>query len=139
MVVFLCSILPKTPERPDCFNLNEELLSVAADVCRCGGHRRCHHSSEYIARSEERGARSRTRRLSVDISPFQLPTDRFYIRFYLIAMLFILFDIEVVFLFPWAVVFKTLSWSGFWSILIFIFVLGAGYVYAWRKGAFQWE
>jgi NADH-quinone oxidoreductase subunit A len=71
--------------------------------------------------------------------PFQLPTDRFYIRFYLIAMLFILFDIEVVFLFPWAVVFKTLSWSGFWSILIFIFVLGAGYVYAWRKGAFQWE
>ena len=71
--------------------------------------------------------------------PFQLPADRFYIRFYLIAMLFILFDIEVVFLFPWAVVFKTLSWSGFWSILIFIFVLGAGYVYAWRKGAFQWE
>jgi NADH-quinone oxidoreductase subunit A len=62
-----------------------------------------------------------------------------YIRFYLIAMLFILFDIEVVFLFPWAVVFKTLSWSGFWSILIFIVVLGAGYVYAWRKGAFQWE
>ena len=71
--------------------------------------------------------------------PFQLPTDRFYIRFYLIAMLFILFDIEVVFLFPWAVVFKTLGWPGFWSILIFILVLGAGYVYAWRKGAFQWE
>jgi NADH-quinone oxidoreductase subunit A len=71
--------------------------------------------------------------------PFQLPTDRFYIRFYLIAMLFILFDIEVVFLFPWAVVFKSLSWSGFWSMLIFILVLGAGYVYAWRKGAFQWE
>ena len=72
------------------------------------------------------------------VQPFQLPTDRFYIRFYLIAMLFILFDIEVVFLFPWAVVFKTLGWSGFWSILIFISVLGAGYVYAWRKGAFQW-
>ncbi len=71
--------------------------------------------------------------------PFQLPTDRFFIRFYLIAMLFILFDIEVVFLFPWAVVFKTLGWHGFVSILIFILVLGAGYVYAWRKGAFQWE
>jgi NADH-quinone oxidoreductase subunit A len=71
--------------------------------------------------------------------PFQLPTDRFYIRFYLIAMLFILFDIEVVFLFPWAVVFKSLGLPGFVSILIFILVLGVGYVYAWRKGAFQWE
>jgi NADH-quinone oxidoreductase subunit A len=71
--------------------------------------------------------------------PFQLPTERFFIRFYLIAMLFILFDIEVVFLFPWAVVFKSLGWAGFVSILIFILVLGAGYVYAWRKGAFQWE
>lgn len=71
--------------------------------------------------------------------PFQLPTDRFYVRFYLIAILFILFDIEVVFLFPWAVVFKSLGLAGFVSILIFILVLGAGYVYAWRKGAFQWE
>ncbi len=71
--------------------------------------------------------------------PFQLPTDRFFIRFYLIAMLFILFDIEVVFLFPWAVVFKTLGWGGFGSIVVFILVLGAGYIYAWRKGAFQWE
>src|SRR5262245_57691171 len=72
-------------------------------------------------------------------APFQLPTDRFYIRFYLIAMLFILFDIEVVFLFPWAVVFKSLGMAGFVSILIFILVLGAGYVYAWKKGAFEWE
>jgi NADH-quinone oxidoreductase subunit A len=71
--------------------------------------------------------------------PFQLPTDRFYVRFYLIAMLFILFDIEVVFLFPWAVVFKSLGLAGFVSIFIFIAVLGAGYVYAWRKGAFEWE
>ena len=71
--------------------------------------------------------------------PFQLPTERFFVRFYLIAMLFILFDIEVVFLFPWAVVFKSLGWPGFISIFIFILVLGAGYVYAWRKGAFQWE
>jgi NADH-quinone oxidoreductase subunit A len=73
------------------------------------------------------------------VQPFQLPPDRFFVRFYLIAMLFILFDIEVVFLFPWAVVFQSLGWAGFVSILIFILVLGAGYVYAWRKGAFQWE
>jgi NADH-quinone oxidoreductase subunit A len=72
-------------------------------------------------------------------TPFQLPTDRFTIRFYLIAMLFILFDIEIVFLFPWAVVFKTLKTQGLVSILVFIGVLGAGYVYAWKKGALEWE
>ncbi len=71
--------------------------------------------------------------------PFQLPTDRFFIRFYLVAMLFILFDLEVVFLFPWAVVFKTLGFAGFVSVLIFLVVLGAGYVYAWKKGALEWE
>ena len=71
--------------------------------------------------------------------PFQLPTDRFFIRFYLIAMLFILFDIEVIFLYPWAVVFKSLGTRGFMGIVIFILVLGAGYLYAWRKDAFQWE
>src|SRR5262245_43326109 len=71
--------------------------------------------------------------------PFQLPTDQFHVRFYLIAMLFILFDIEIVFLFPWAVVFRTLEFSGFVSMLIFVLILGAGYVYAWKKGAFEWE
>jgi NADH-quinone oxidoreductase subunit A len=71
--------------------------------------------------------------------PFQLPTERFYVRFYLIAMLFILFDIEVVFLFPWAVVFRSLYFSGFVSVFIFIAILGAGYIYAWKKGAFEWE
>lgn len=88
----------------------------------------------------------RVRRSRTDLTPyecgmppFESAEKRFSVKFYIVAMLFILFDIEVVFLFPWAVVFKTLSWSGFWSILIFIFVLGAGYVYAWRKGAFQWE
>ena len=71
--------------------------------------------------------------------PFQLPTDRFHVRFYLIAMLFVLFDIEIIFLFPWAVVFRTLQLSGFISMLIFVLILGAGYVYAWKKGAFEWE
>jgi NADH-quinone oxidoreductase subunit A len=71
--------------------------------------------------------------------PFQLPTNRFHVRFYLIAMLFILFDIEIVFLFPWAVVFRTLQLSGFVSMLIFVLILGAGYFYAWKKGAFEWE
>src|SRR5881296_3081005 len=60
--------------------------------------------------------------------PFQLPTNRFYVRFYLIAMLFILFDIEVVFLFPWAVVFRTLQLSKLINMLVFVFVLKTGYV-----------
>ena len=72
-------------------------------------------------------------------TPFHLPTDRFTIRFYLIAMLFILFDIEVVFLFPWSVVFRSLGVTGFVSIMIFLGVLGAGYLYAWKKGALEWE
>jgi hypothetical protein len=55
MVVFLCRILPQTPERTDRFNLDEELLSVAADVCRRGGHRRRHRFPEFAARSEEKG------------------------------------------------------------------------------------
>jgi NADH-quinone oxidoreductase subunit A len=73
------------------------------------------------------------------VKPFQLPVDRFSIRFYLIAMLFILFDIEIVFLFPWAVVFKSLGGSSLAAVFIFIAILGAGYLYAWKKGALEWE
>jgi len=75
--------------------------------------------------------------------PFQLPTDRFYIRFYLIAMLFILFDIEVVFLYPWAVNFKSmLATHGstiFWSMAGFLTIITVGYVYAIKKGVLDWK
>ncbi len=71
--------------------------------------------------------------------PIQLPVDRFAIRFYLLAMLFILFDIEIVFLFPWAVVFRSLGGYSLASVLIFILILGVGYIYAWKKGALEWE
>nr|BAL52556.1 NADH dehydrogenase I subunit A [uncultured Chloroflexota bacterium]BAL56865.1 NADH dehydrogenase I subunit A [uncultured Chloroflexota bacterium] len=66
-------------------------------------------------------------------------TRRMPVRFYLIAMLFILFDIEVVFLLPWAVVFRQLGLFGLVEMLIFIAILLVGYFYAWKKGALEWE
>jgi NADH-quinone oxidoreductase subunit A len=64
---------------------------------------------------------------------------KFDIRFYLIAILFIIFDLEVAFLFPWAVAFGGLGWYGFWSMMIFLGVLTIGFVYEWRKGALEWD
>lgn len=64
---------------------------------------------------------------------------RFDVRFYLVAILFIIFDLEVAFLFPWAVAFKTLGWYGFWSMMVFLAVLTIGFVYEWRKGALEWD
>jgi NADH-quinone oxidoreductase subunit A len=61
------------------------------------------------------------------------------VRFYLIAVLFILFDIEVVFFLPWAVVFRTLGWFGLVEMAVFIVLLLVGYFYAWKKGALEWE
>jgi NADH-quinone oxidoreductase subunit A len=66
-------------------------------------------------------------------------TRRMPIRFYLIAVLFILFDIEVVFFLPWAVVFRQLGLFGLVEMLVFIVILLVGYVYAWKKGALEWE
>jgi NADH-quinone oxidoreductase subunit A len=66
-------------------------------------------------------------------------TRRMPVRFYLVAVLFILFDIEIVFFLPWAVVFKKLGLFGLVEMLIFILILLVGYVYAWKKGALEWE
>ena len=65
--------------------------------------------------------------------------DRFSIKFYVIAMLFILFDIEVVFLYPWAVMFKRLGIFGFIEMGVFISILIVGFIYVWKKGALEWE
>lgn len=64
--------------------------------------------------------------------------ERFSISFYLVGMLFILFDVEIVFLYPWAVVYKDLHWAGFLEMFLYITVLLAGYVYIWKKGALDW-
>jgi len=64
---------------------------------------------------------------------------RFDVRFYLVSILFIIFDLEVAFLFPWAVAFKDVGWFGFWSMMIFLVVLTVGFVYEWKKGALEWD
>ncbi len=73
------------------------------------------------------------------INPFGEGTRRMPIRFYLIAVLFILFDIEVVFFLPWAVTFRQLGLFGLIEMVIFIAILLVGYFYAWKKGALEWE
>ncbi len=64
---------------------------------------------------------------------------QFDVRFYLVAILFIIFDLEVAFLFPWAVALGDIGVFGFWSMMIFLLVLTVGFVYEWRKGALEWE
>jgi NADH-quinone oxidoreductase subunit A len=64
---------------------------------------------------------------------------KFDVRFYLVAILFIIFDLEVAFLFPWVVVFKSVGWFGFWSVMVFLGVLTIGFIYEWKKGALEWD
>jgi NADH-quinone oxidoreductase subunit A len=64
---------------------------------------------------------------------------KFDVRFYLVAILFIIFDLEVAFLFPWAVVSAKIGWYGFWSVMVFLAVLTVGFTYEWKKGALEWE
>ncbi len=64
---------------------------------------------------------------------------KFDVRFYLVAILFIIFDLEVAFLFPWAAAFKDIGAFGFWSMMVFLAVLTVGFVYEWKKGALEWE
>lgn len=73
------------------------------------------------------------------MEPVRTARERFSVKFYMVAVLFILFDIEVVFLYPWAVSFRELGLQGFITMFIFIFVLLVGYVYVWRKGALEWD
>ena len=64
---------------------------------------------------------------------------RFDVRFYLVAILFIIFDLEVAFLFPWAITLGKIGLFGFWSMMIFLLILTIGFIYEWKKGALEWE
>ena len=64
---------------------------------------------------------------------------KFDVRFYLVSILFIIFDLEIAFLFPWAVAFKDISMIAFWSMIVFLSVLTVGFAYEWKKGALEWE
>ena len=70
---------------------------------------------------------------------FEDSRAQFDVRFYLVAILFIIFDLEVAFLFPWAVAFKDIGMLGFWSMMVFLGVLTIGFIYEWKKGALEWE
>jgi len=70
---------------------------------------------------------------------FEDPRSQFDVRFYLIAILFIIFDLEAAFLFPWSVSLGEIGWAGWITMMIFIFELVLGLVYAWKKGALDWE
>jgi NADH-quinone oxidoreductase subunit A len=71
--------------------------------------------------------------------PIGTARERFPIKFYLIAMLFILFDIEAVFLYPWAILYKKLGVFGLVEMGVFVVILFVGYIYVWKKGALEWE
>ena len=82
---------------------------------------------------------------AVKSEPFECGMDataspvRFSVKFYLIAMFFILFDVEIVWFFPWAVVLREIKWVGIIEMFSFVAVLALGFIYAWRKGALEWE
>jgi NADH:ubiquinone oxidoreductase subunit 3 (subunit A) len=71
--------------------------------------------------------------------PFDDARSRFDVQFYLVAILFIIFDLEVTFLFPWALVLNRVGLFGFWSMMVFLIILTIGFVYEWRKGALDWS
>ncbi|MBF0560664.1 MAG: NADH-quinone oxidoreductase subunit A [Alphaproteobacteria bacterium] len=64
---------------------------------------------------------------------------RFDVRYYLVAILFIIFDLEVAFLFPWAITLGKIGMFGFWSMMVFLIILTIGFIYEWKKGALEWE
>ena len=70
---------------------------------------------------------------------FEDPRSQFDVRFYLVAILFIIFDLEAAFLFPWAVALKDIGWMGWGAMMVFLAELALGLAYAWKKGALEWE
>ena len=92
-----------------------------------------------FAQRPARRTRARTIPFESGVSQGQMRPQRFTVSFYLTAMLFIVFDIEIVFLYPLAVILHQLGWFGFVEFLFFIVILALGYVYIWRKGALEWQ
>ena len=70
---------------------------------------------------------------------FEDTRSQFDVRFYLVAILFIIFDLEIAFLFPWAISLGSIGALGFWSMMIFLFILTIGFIYEWKKGALDWD
>jgi NADH-quinone oxidoreductase subunit A len=86
-----------------------------------------------------RASREKMQAYECGMTPTGDAREPFSVKFYLVAMIFILFDVEAVFLYPWAYVFRELRWFGFTEMLVYILILLAGYVYLWKKGALDWN
>ena len=91
----------------------------------------------YFTRS--RGDRAKLSPYECGFEAFEDTRMKFDVRYYLIAILFILFDLEIAFLFPWAVVLPDIGGFGFWSMMVFLGILIIGFIYEWKKGALEWE
>ncbi len=88
---------------------------------------------------QHRPTRAKLQPYECGIRPTGNAREPFSVKFYLVAMVFILFDVEAIFLFPWAYVYRELRWFGFVEMLLYILVLLAGYIYLWKKGALDWN
>jgi NADH-quinone oxidoreductase subunit A len=95
-------------------------------------------AASYIA-AEQRPDAEKLSTYECGFEPFEDTRSRFDVRFYLVALLFIIFDLEVAFLFPWAITLGDTGAFGFWSMVIFLGVLTIGFIYEWKKGALEWE
>lgn len=89
--------------------------------------------------SRSKGYKEQTSSYECGFEAFDSARAPFDIRFYLVAILFIIFDLEIAFLFPWAITLNALPLLGFWSMMFFLFVLTVGFIYEWRKGALDWK
>ena len=95
-------------------------------------------AASYIVGGERPDAEKNTA-YECGFDAFEDSRGQFDVRFYLVAILFIIFDLEVAFLFPWAVSLGEIGVFGFWSMMVFLGVLTVGFIYEWRKGALEWE
>jgi len=86
-----------------------------------------------------RPSRAKLQAYECGVRPTGDAREPYAVKFYLVAMVFILFDVEAIFLYPWAVVFRELRWFGFAEMLVYVLILLAGYVYLWKKGALDWN
>ena len=86
-----------------------------------------------------RTTRSKLTTYESGMEPIKTARERFTIKFYLVAMMFILFDIEIIFMYPWAVQFRELGMNGFIAMILFMVLLFSGYIYVWKKGTLEWD
>ncbi len=88
---------------------------------------------------QRRPSRAKLQPYECGVRPTGDAREPFSVKFYLVAMVFILFDVEAIFLYPWAYVYRELQWFGFVEMLLYILILLAGYIYLWKKGALDWN